>query len=270
MLVRSLRPPPEGESNAQPGRHRNRHLRLAVVSRPSAGGAGVPRLPAVPLDAGRGRRLRRPLRVLGRRHGNRLEDVRTDHPDARAAVAAALGPGSGGRRRARRPHRVLRKHGPDPAQRARREVAHPAGGPGGVPVSGARPAAGRRPRDRRARPAGRGGRGGLHHRRPARQAGPLRGVGISGGVGGRPRRDVAEPSGRPRARTDHPPARRRALPDRPRQPRLPRLDRGGDPRRHERAAAVGGHHPGARTGGPRAGRPRRHRSRRHAVAAPAA
>ena len=62
--------------------------------------------------------------------------------------------------------------------------------------------------DRRARSAGRRGRGGSHHRRAARQARPLRGVGIPRGMGGRPRSDVsrADPAGR-HARADHPPAR---------------------------------------------------------------
>ena len=88
--------------------------------------------------------------------------------------------------------------------------------------------------------------GGSHHRRAARKARPIRSLGIPRGMGGRPRPDVAEPTGRPRTRADHPPARRRPLPDDQRQPRLPRLDRGGDPRRHERAVAVRGHHPGPR------------------------
>ena len=114
-----------------------------------------------------------------------------------------------------------------------------------------RPPPQERTRHRRARPARRRARGRPHHRRPPRQARPVRRVGLPRSVGRGARRDVALPPGGAGARTDHPPPRYRPLPDGGGERRPSRLDGGRDPCRAQRADPLGRDRPRAEARRPR-------------------
>ena len=205
--------------------------------RPDTGprGAGPSRLPADPPEAPRPRHLGRALRVLGRRHRDRVGDARPHRHPPRTPFAAPRGVLHPHRRRARRAHRILRLHGPGIARRARRAPPDPPGRPVRVRVSGARPdPRDRGDRGRDARSSGRGAGGRPYDGRAALEVGDVRVVGFSGGVGGGPGTLVAEPRARSCAGVDDSCAGGGPIPGIAGEHRVSRLAGACDPRSAER------------------------------------
>ena len=196
--------------------------------------AGLSRLRrGLAADLGRRVGLREAHRVLAARDRDGLGDARRrprprERPEPAERAADPHVPG------ARVALPVGRGRLPDGAGRGRRAAAGAGGRPDRLPRPERLAAARPRRRAGGGPAAGRAPRGGPHHRHTAQQAAGVRSVGVSRGVGGHSRRDVAEPPLRGAAGPDDLRARGGPLPDGGREPRVPDLDGRAAPRRAER------------------------------------
>ena len=170
---------------------RRRHERCIVrcsrygprprVGRVPAG--GFPRLRVVPPAGERARPLRRPSGVLGRRHRDGLEGLRTNLHSARAAVAAIGADCRTVRDAARVADRVLRLGGPGAPGCGGAQALADAGRRGVVSAPGPGAVAGAGHRRGRGPAAGGGAGGGPLDGRAPSQARHLQGERVSGDLG---------------------------------------------------------------------------------------
>ena len=168
-----------------------------------AGTTATPEFPGcrpIHISRDRDRRLRGAPGVLGGGHRDRVGGPCTGQRLARASRTTPGAAHRTDRSRSGSRHRDGRQHGPSAPQSCRRAPAHPAGRPGRVSAPAGDPPDRPRHRNRPGRIPRRDPGGRSDDRRPPRQAGALRVLGVPRGVGRRSGSPYAEQPGRAQVR----------------------------------------------------------------------